>query len=50
MRLLRCSRVEAREIVERLIRPADVGASGETYQLDLDFGSTLELAPAERRG
>jgi len=50
MRLLRCSRVEAREIVERLIRPADVGASGETYQLDLDFGSALELAPAERRG
>ncbi len=49
MRLLRCSRVEAREIVDRMIRPTDVGASGETYQLDLDFGEALDLTQAEKR-
>jgi Zn-dependent peptidase ImmA (M78 family) len=48
MHLLRCSRVEARETVDRLIRPTEVGASGETYQLDLDFGGTLVLAQAEK--
>jgi hypothetical protein len=50
MHLLHCSRVEAREIVERLTQPAEVGASGETYRLDLDFGEALELTPAERKG
>jgi Zn-dependent peptidase ImmA (M78 family)/transcriptional regulator with XRE-family HTH domain len=50
MRLLRCRRVEAREMVDRLIRPTEVGVSGETYQLDLDFGGTLSLTQAERVG
>jgi len=50
MRLLHCSRVEARETVDRLVRPMDVGASGEQFQLDLDYGDTLGLAHAERMG
>lgn len=49
-RLLRCSRVEARENLDRLIRPTEVGVSGESYRLDLDFGSSLGLAIAERVG
>ena len=50
MRLLRCSsRVEAREIVDWLTRPTEVGVSGKTYQLDLDFGDSLGLAQAEKR-
>ncbi len=48
MRLLHCSRVEAREIVDALTQPTEVGLSGETYQLDLNFGDTLRLDPGEK--
>lgn len=48
--LLHCSRVEAREIVDRMTQSLEVSTSGETYQLDLDFGETLELTLAERKG
>jgi Zn-dependent peptidase ImmA (M78 family)/DNA-binding XRE family transcriptional regulator len=47
-RLLRCSRVEAREAVESLTRARDVDRAGRPYQLDLDCGEAVELAPAER--
>jgi len=47
-RLLRCSRVEARETVNRSVRLEDVNASGEPYHIDLDFGDALALTPAER--
>ncbi|HZT42301.1 MAG TPA: XRE family transcriptional regulator [Chthonomonadaceae bacterium] len=50
MRLLRCRRVEAREIANTLIRPTELGPSGEPYQLDLNFGDTLDLTQAERIG
>jgi Zn-dependent peptidase ImmA (M78 family)/transcriptional regulator with XRE-family HTH domain len=48
MRLLHCSRVEAREIVDALTQPTEVGLSGEMYQLDLNFGDTLRLDPGEK--
>ncbi len=48
MRLLHCSRVEARETVERLTQPTELGLSGEAYQLDLNFGDTLRLNPGEK--
>ena len=50
MRLLRCSRVEAREEVDRLTQQMEVGAGGETYHLDLQFGDTLRLESMEKAG
>ena len=48
MHLLRCSRVEARETVDQLTQPTEVSPSGQPYQLDLNFGDTLRLDPAEK--
>ena len=48
-RLLKCKRVEAREIVGKLVRPLEVGATGITYELDLNMGNSIELALSERR-
>jgi Zn-dependent peptidase ImmA (M78 family) len=47
-RLLRCSRVEARETVQALTETSEVGATGQPYQLDLNFGEILELDAAEK--
>jgi len=47
MRLLRCSRVESRETVETLTRTSEVAASGEPYQLDLDFGEIVDIDSLE---
>lgn len=49
MRLLDCSRIEAREIVDKLTQPAEVGISGP-YQLDLNFGDELKVNPGEKVG
>jgi Zn-dependent peptidase ImmA (M78 family)/DNA-binding XRE family transcriptional regulator len=49
LRFLRCSRVEARETVESITRSSEVdGSTGIPYQLALDFGEVVELAPAEK--
>jgi Zn-dependent peptidase ImmA (M78 family)/DNA-binding XRE family transcriptional regulator len=48
MRLLHCSRVEAREIVDALTQPTEVGLSGAMYQLDLNFGDRLSLDSGEK--
>jgi Zn-dependent peptidase ImmA (M78 family)/transcriptional regulator with XRE-family HTH domain len=48
MRLLRCSRVEAREIVDRLTRPTEMDVAGETYELELAFGDSLPVTAGER--
>jgi Zn-dependent peptidase ImmA (M78 family) len=48
MRLLDCTRVEARETVDRLTQPTEVGMSGQSYQLDLDFGDSLNLSRPEK--
>jgi Zn-dependent peptidase ImmA (M78 family) len=47
-RLLRCTRVEARETVDLMTRSNEVGSTGEPYQLDLNVGATLDLALKER--
>ena len=47
-RLLRCTRVEARETAYLLTRSDEVGPGGHPYALDLDFGEPVEVAPAER--
>ncbi len=48
-RLLRCSRVEAREVVEALTRSNEVNMStGAPYELDLNIGATIDLASMER--
>jgi Zn-dependent peptidase ImmA (M78 family)/DNA-binding XRE family transcriptional regulator len=49
MRLLRCSRVEARETVEALTWTSDVDPTGQPYQLELDFGEVVGVAAAEKR-
>lgn len=48
MRLLRCSRVEARESVEALTQTNEVDVAGRPYQLELNFADSLELDPTER--
>ena len=48
MRVLHCSRVEARETVDALTQSTEVAQSGKMYQLDLNFGDTLGLASEER--
>lgn len=45
MEFLRCTRVEAREIVDALTQPTEVGAEGQMYQLDLNMGDTLGIDP-----
>jgi Zn-dependent peptidase ImmA (M78 family)/transcriptional regulator with XRE-family HTH domain len=47
-KFLRCSRVEAREIVEALTQPIEVDLKGKPYQLQLDLGDLVELNPAEK--
>lgn len=47
--LLRCSRVEAREIVDALTQPEEVDkTTGIPYQLRLTFRESLDVVPAER--
>jgi hypothetical protein len=48
MRLLRCSRVEARETVEALTWTRDVDTAGQPYQLELDFGEVVGVTAAEK--
>jgi Zn-dependent peptidase ImmA (M78 family) len=47
-RLLRCSRVEAREAVDAMTQTSEVSAGGHAYRLDLDFGESLDLDALER--
>jgi Zn-dependent peptidase ImmA (M78 family)/transcriptional regulator with XRE-family HTH domain len=47
-RLLRCSRVETRETVDRLTGPTGVDVAGDTYRLQLDFGGVLTSTHAAR--
>jgi Zn-dependent peptidase ImmA (M78 family)/transcriptional regulator with XRE-family HTH domain len=48
MRVLDCSRIEARETVNRLTQLTEVGTTGQTYRLDLDFGDSLDLSRPEK--
>jgi Zn-dependent peptidase ImmA (M78 family)/DNA-binding XRE family transcriptional regulator len=47
-RILRRSRVEARELVEELTRSTEVDMTGEPYQLKLNFEEVVGLNPAEK--
>jgi Zn-dependent peptidase ImmA (M78 family) len=48
MRLLRSSRVEARETVESLTQTCDLDSAGRPYQLELDFGEVVAISPSEK--
>jgi Zn-dependent peptidase ImmA (M78 family)/DNA-binding XRE family transcriptional regulator len=49
MQFLRCTRVEAREAVEELTHSEEVDwRTGIPYQLDLNFGESVEVTPAEK--
>lgn len=48
MRILHCSRVEARETVDALTQSTEVAQSGKMYQLDLNFRDTLMPASEEK--
>lgn len=50
MRMLRCSRVETRETVERLTRPTEMAIAGDTYELELDYGESLRVGAGEQAG
>ncbi len=48
MKILRCSRVEARETVEELTQSLEMTPAGESYQLELDFGEVISQSSAEK--
>jgi Zn-dependent peptidase ImmA (M78 family) len=49
MRLLYCTRVEAREAVAELTQTLEISETGEPYQLEFDFGEVLHSNSAGKR-